>query len=267
MRSDYVHINGRKLHFLQWGSGERLLLAFHGYANHAGLFNGLEPLLKDRYTVVSVDLPYHGKSVWEPSNEFSPDDLIALADHFRKAYDKERFSLLGFSLGGRMSLYLIQERPQWVDQAVLMAPDGLAFNTFYYFVTRTWSGQSLFANMLQKPDRYFRFIDLLHRRKWLDPSRYKFLMHYLETPDARRFLGDVWPSLRFIIPEKKKVQEAVRKHHIPLHLVMGRYDRVIPLKLAERLAAGVADIHLHVLEKGHKLLDEETAALVAAQLS
>lgn len=267
MLSAYVHINGRKLHFLQWGSGEKLLLAFHGYANHAGLFNVFEPLLKDRYTVVSVDLPYHGKSAWEPSAELLPGDLIALADHFRKEHRQERFSLLGFSLGGRMSLYLIQQRPQWVEQAVLMAPDGLAFNTFYYFVTRTWSGQSLFGHMLQKPDRYFRFIELLHRKKWLDSSRYKFLMHYLETPEARRFLGNVWPSLKLIIPEKKKVQDAIRRHHIPLHLVMGRYDRVIPLKLAEGLAAGADDIHLHVLEKGHRLLDEETVALAAAQLA
>lgn len=266
MHSHFVHINGKKLHCLRWGSGPRLLLAFHGYGNDAQLFQVFEPLLRDRYTVVAVDLPYHGRSDWKPAGELLPEEVLELLAHFREAYHADKVSLLGFSLGGRVSLFLAQERPEWIEQVALIAPDGLAFNTLYYFVTRTTAGKQLFRSMLAGPDRYFRLFDFLHRRKWLDPSRYRFVMHYLGSPESRHLLGNVWPSLRFILPETKKVKFAIRQYGIPVHLYMGRYDRVIPVKLGEAFAAGAKEVTLHILEKGHRLVDEETAALVASHL-
>lgn len=267
MNSGFVALGPHRLHFLKFGKGPRLVLAFHGYSNSAGLFLPFERALETDCTVVSIDLPHHGRSTdWPESRALKPEDLIHLVKFFCDEHGVEKCRLLGFSLGGRVSLKIIEAVPQRIAGAVLAAPDGLRFSPFHYFVTRTAAGRGVFSDVLTRPQRYFRVLDALKRRGVLSDARHQFAKYYLESSHSRGLLRKAWPSLRFLIPRPARVKAAIAAHNIPVHIFAGRYDRVIPLSGATSFARGMPQVKLRVLEKGHRVIESDTLGSMAATL-
>lgn len=251
-----------QLHYLQMGRGKQLLLAFHGYNNDAGLFRPFEKEIGARYTIISVDLPHHGKSNWG-KEELSVQMLQELINHLKRKYLAEKISLLGYSMGGRACLKIVECCSEDIDKVVLMASDGLRFNFFYYFLTRIAAGKRLFKSFIEKPGKYLPLVERLKKWKWIDESRYKFAMQYLHTDEKRQFLHNVWPSMSALIPLTRKVKANIRKKNIALYIYMGKYDRIIPPKLAADFCKGLPNAKLTILEKGHRLTDEECVAEIA----
>jgi len=269
MTSDYVTFDdtGARLHILRGGRGRKLLLCFHGYSNSAWMFSPFEAALGAEYSLISVDLPHHGRSdAWPPARDLQPADLRHLAHTLCAEYGVEKLSLLAFSLGGRVSLKMIETVPQRVETAVLTAPDGLRFNPLYYFVTRTAPGRALFSRVMRDPRRLLSAVAALRRRGVLAESQAQFVQYYLESSGAREFLGKAWPALRHLVPRVSRVHAVLRAHRIPVHIFAGRHDRVIPLSAAKAFAAGQAHVHLHILERGHRVIDAGTLSTIAQPL-
>lgn len=254
------------MHALRFGSGPRLVVAFHGYSNSAALFQPFEPLIGQQCTVYSFDLPGHGRTDWPEGLDLKAGDLAYSISELCRQHGTDKASLLAFSLGGRVALSLLAERPALFRNAVLAAPDGLSFNPFYYWVTRTASGRALFKDLLRNPKRYIGYLDGLRRRGLLDESRHRFFVQYLEAGWSRSLLQRAWPPLRYLTPSNARVRAAIRSHHVPVHLFMGIHDPVIPLRYAEAFAKGAPDVHLHRLQRGHRLLDGETISTMAGCL-
>jgi len=105
-----------------WGeSGLPPLLALHGWLDNASSFDRLAPLLCERYFVVALDLPGHGRSDWRPPGVWYHyvdylSDVLAAAN----ALGWDRFSLLGHSLGGTIASVLAATRPERVDRLFLI---------------------------------------------------------------------------------------------------------------------------------------------------
>ncbi len=260
--SGYFKVKDVQLHYLQMGSGKQLLLAFHGYNNDAGLFMPFENEIGERYTIISVDMPHHGKSHWD-NEALSVQMLQELITHLKKKYSVEKISLLGYSMGGRACLKLVECCCKDIDKVVLMASDGLRFNFFYYFLTRVAIGKKLFKHFIEQPEKYLPLVERLKKWKWIDESRYKFAMQYVHTEEKRRFLHNVWPAMSALIPLTSKVKANIKKEEIPLYIFMGKYDKIIQPELAVNFCKGLPTAKLTVLEKGHRLMDEECVAEIA----
>ncbi|PZF74280.1 alpha/beta fold hydrolase [Taibaiella soli] len=262
-----ISFNNRKLHYLQMGSGPEWLIAFHGYGNNASIFKDLAAELGERYTVLSFDLPFHGgSSGWPDDSAFLKDDLVALMKSIQALTGAESFSLMGYSMGGRVCLCVAELMPEIIKQILLIAPDGLVFNSFYYFVTHVAAGRYLFRKFLTSQSIYAPVINGLRKLHLLDISRYRFVMHYLESEQSRHMLLKVWPAMRMLIPDHKKLKENISRDSIPIHIFMGQFDRVIPVKLARQFSKDLPTVHLHVLAKGHKLLDGRSNTEIASVL-
>jgi len=253
----YLSAGARQLHYLRSGAGSRLLLAFHGYGDDAGLFQGMAPYLEEAYTIVSVSLPHHGQSRWPEAAPFTQDDLVSLVEGLLRASGRERLSLAGYSLGGRVCLMLLELMPERLERVLLLAPDGLAPNRLYYFATRAAAGRTLFRRFLEGDGRHNRWIDWLHRCGLLSSVRYKFVMRHVGTEAARRFLLQVWPAMCRLLPDSRKVRRNIRRYHIPVHIFMGRDDRIIPPRAARSFGRGLPEVQVTVLEEGHYLFRRE----------
>lgn len=265
--SGYIHAGDHQLHFLKYGQGSKLLLAFHGYGNDAAIFSDIVGLLVEKYTVISFDLPFHGATTgWQQDALFSKEALAALVQNALKEFSATKCSLMGYSMGGRVCLNIIELLPDIVADTLLIAPDGLSFNYFYYFVTHPKLGKSLFRKFLLSPTLYAPVMNSLRKLHLLDASRYKFVMHYLESESSRKMLLNVWPAMRLLIPGLEKVRKNIRGHSLQVHIFMGLYDRVIPVKLGEKFIKEMPSVQLHVVEKGHKLFDKKTLEAMAAVL-
>jgi len=264
--SRFVPVGKEKLHYRKWGRGKRLLLAFHGYGDDADVFYPLQEHLADEYTILSIDLPHHGNSKWPDEELLRKKELVALAETLMKEYNAAKVSLIGYSLGGRVCLSIIDQMPERIDKVALMASDGLTVNFYYHFFTRTTVGKKIFRNMLEKPHPYLKVIDWLKKMDMVDAVRYKFVMHFMEEKDGRDFLLKVWPGMSDLVTAPQKLRAVIRKHHIHVSIFMGEYDKIIPVAQAKKFASGLKTVKVYVLKKGHRVFDHENVRLVAGQL-
>lgn len=265
-QAGYITTGSEKLHYLKTGSGKKLLLAFPGYGHNGDSMLPFVPYLKDQYTCLLIDHPHHGLSKWQPQSALTRPMLREMCLALMKEYSVNKISLLGYSMGGRVCLTIIEELGQHVDKATLIASDGLARNKYYFFFTRTALGRTLFSRMLHNPQPYAWVVNWLKNHKWISEWQHKFVSYYISDEAIRRKLSLVWPAMSKLMPDKRKVLAAIEHNHIPVHLFMGRYDKVIPAVLGERFAAGAANVHLHILDKGHQIIGNDTAAPIAQTL-
>lgn len=85
------------------GSGPTLVL-LHGWGLNVRVWDGLTAALCDRFRIIAVDLPGHGRSPWLAQRS----SLAGQAAQVREtiAAITQEYSLLGWSLGGQIALQL-----------------------------------------------------------------------------------------------------------------------------------------------------------------
>ncbi|MGB6487690.1 MAG: pimeloyl-ACP methyl ester esterase BioH [Steroidobacteraceae bacterium] len=99
------------------GDGPALVL-LHGWGLNVRVWDGLTAALCNRFRIIAVDLPGHGRSVWLPERS-SLEGQAAQVSETVAAITAE-YSLLGWSLGGQMALQLAAAQ-RAVDRLVLIA--------------------------------------------------------------------------------------------------------------------------------------------------
>ncbi len=91
------------LHYEIRGSGPTLVL-LHGWALNLRVWDGLAAALRERFRVIAIDLPGHGRSGWLPQRSSLEEQVEQLRDTIGSVADE--YSLLGWSLGGQLALQL-----------------------------------------------------------------------------------------------------------------------------------------------------------------
>jgi len=96
------------------------LLLLHGFTGSGENWNDLMPVFGERYAVITVDILGHGRSAspTDPNRYTMPQvaaDLIALLDTWQVG----QTAVLGYSMGGRLALYLACTYPERFSQLIL----------------------------------------------------------------------------------------------------------------------------------------------------
>lgn len=117
------HVQGahnNSLHVLEWSKEGVPLVLLHGHGNEAHLWDDFAPSVRDHYRVLAIDQRGHGDSDWDPEGRYHPkdmcDDLECILDHF----EIDRFVLVGFSMGGRVSTVFAGRHPERLAGLVLV---------------------------------------------------------------------------------------------------------------------------------------------------
>ena len=104
--------HGLELHVLEWSTEGVPLVLLHGLGNEAHLWDDFVPAVAPHYHVIALDQRGHGDSDWDPEARYDAesmaDDLEAVLD----AFEIDRFVLLGFSMGGRVSMTFAGRHPE-----------------------------------------------------------------------------------------------------------------------------------------------------------
>lgn len=99
------------------GNGPALVL-LHGWGLNVRVWDGLTAALCERFRIIAVDLPGHGRSVWLPERSTLEQQAAQVAETV--AAIAAEYSLLGWSLGGQIALQLAAAQ-RVVDRLVLIA--------------------------------------------------------------------------------------------------------------------------------------------------
>lgn len=116
-----LSINGIKLHWLEKGSGEPVILMPGAIGDYRSWENQLNDFSK-RFRVIALSRRYAYPSKYEPGGDGSIDpciaDLMGLVEHL----GLKKISLVGHSYGGYICLVFAHKYPQLVKKLVLEEP-------------------------------------------------------------------------------------------------------------------------------------------------
>jgi pimeloyl-ACP methyl ester carboxylesterase len=251
-----------KVHCLRMGEGKKLLIAFHGFGMDAGIFKTLLPSLGKEYTIVAIDLPGHGQTKWE-DRYFDQKALMAVVQGIKNDFGAEKFALIGHSLGGRVALNIAGVQPSWVDQLILLAPDGLEKNFWYHFATRNILGKALFKNILRRPGHWLKKLSFLESLKIVPTAQYKLASATLLHKETNERIAYVWPTMSLLVPLLKIIRWNIKKHKITTHIFMGRHDPIFHYRQGEKFTRSLKYSQFHLLNTGHNLLLPEFLPQIA----
>lgn len=100
------------------GRGPDLVL-LHGWGLNLRVWDGLAALLEQSFRLITIDLPGHGRSEWNPKARTPAEQAWQV--HATLESLSDRYSLLGWSLGGQIALDLAAAMPGSVERLVLVA--------------------------------------------------------------------------------------------------------------------------------------------------
>lgn len=231
------------------------VVLLHGFSATRRAWDGVARHLdRERYLPVALDLPGHGDAgAWRP-----PITFAGCADHVL-ASSPERFTLCGYSLGGRVALHVALAAPERVRRLVLVSSsagiedaaerqarreadrrlaDELEREPFEDFIER-WRAQPLFAG---------------------DPPA----VAELARADQRRNLPDALAAvLRGIgTGEMEPLWDRLVELTVPVAVVVGDRDAKFR-ELGERMVHLLPDSSLRIIAGGHDLPRENPSAVAA----
>jgi pimeloyl-ACP methyl ester carboxylesterase len=260
MQTATLTLRSSTLHYCWSGAGHKILLCLHGYGESEGTFHFLEKYLSEDYTIVTIDFPFHGLTEWKEGPLFTNADLLTVVDTIRLKHGNAGscFTILGYSMGGRIALQLLQAVPEQIDKVILLAPDGLKVNFWYWLATQTYIGNRLFSFTMKHPGWFFFFLQAGNRLKLINQSVLKFTRHYVDDIMARRQLYERWTCMRKIRPDLTLIKKIINEHKIPVRLLYGRYDRIIRYERGEKFCRGIESFcTLQIIQTGHQVLQEK----------
>lgn len=268
-----LHHKNSSIGYYRFGTGPRVLFCFHGYAEDASTFGFLAKYAGNQYTFYAIDLPFHGKTEWRDGLVFTLTDLQQIIETILQNHSdlqqslNGKLTLLGFSLGGRIALSLYQAMPKKIEKIILLAPDGLKINGWYWLATQTRIGNKFFAFTMKRPGWFFGLLKLMNRLKLVNASIFKFVNYYIGDAQVRHLLYTRWTTLRKLKPNLHRIKKSIRENKTPVQLLYGRHDRIILSSVGEKFRKGIEKhCTLAIIPSGHQVLHEKHAKEIVQSL-
>lgn len=252
MHDRFVQTENTALHYTVVGSGNKTLLLFHGFGQSNEIFQPLAQALSSTYTLYIFDLYFHGKSKW--ANDETPlekEEWKRIMNSFLVENMLEKFSVGGFSLGGKFAMTTVEAFPEKTEALFLIAPDGIKTSFWYSIATYPILFRKLFKSMITKPGRFKAIASVIQSIGLVDKGLIRFAEHQMNTQEKRNQVYYSWVVFRRIVFDLDKLAKLLNDHCIPVTMVTGRYDKVILSRNMNRFTEKLNHPQVEVLESGH----------------
>lgn len=200
-----------------------VLLLLHGFMGNSNDYREVIPRLSAKFCCLAVDLPGHGQTkVSGGDDRYSMPNTASALIRLLDELEIDRCFLAGYSMGGRLALYMLLHFPARFEKAVLESAspglktaaeresrrkrdrqlaEQLETGDFQQFLLN-WYSQPLFQSSAARPD----FEELIARRLENNPRSLAKSLRNLGTGSQ--------PSLWEMLPDNK----------VPLLLLVGEKD-------------------------------------------
>ena len=263
MESHYLSYQKSTIHYLKFGSGSKLLFCFHGYARESGSFLFLEKTMGAKYTIIALDAPFHGLTKWKEQDAIEPPFMLSILQTIKEELNRrdEPFSIMGFSMGGRIALLIAQLIPEQIERLVLIAPDGLNYNFWRWLSTDTIIANRLIAYTTKHPTWAFWVTDKAEKLRLINRNLAEFVRFHLSNEDNRTLLYQQLMANKKLKPDASKLKQAIRKYSIPVRMMFGENDRIVTIAGGLKFRRGIEDyVKVKQVKGGHHLLIESQVA-------
>jgi len=275
--SRFATVNGIEVHYKEQGSGEDAIVLLHGFGASSFSWREVTTALSADGRVVAFDRPSAGLTQRLMPNEWNPADYAggspyspeAQADLTVALLDElgiERAVLVGHSAGGSVAMLTALKYPERVEALVLVDP-----------AIYTEGGPPAFVYPLLKTPQMRRLGPLVGRAlggpagerilkmAWHDPSRIteEIRQGYRLPLRAENWDRALWELT--VARRPLDLGERLDELTVPVLVVSGDDDRIVPTEESRRLAEEIAGADLALIEDaGHVPHEEQPAAFLEA---
>jgi pimeloyl-[acyl-carrier protein] methyl ester esterase len=233
-----------KIHVEIIGQGQPLVM-LHGWAMHSGVWRGFAEKLAQHWQIICLDLPGHGHS-----EVVTPFSLENVGDALLQAIPVQHFILLGWSLGATVAMSMAERHPERVQKLIVLAGNP------HFVQADDWPGV--------KSEVLDAFIELL--KTDVQQTLIRFLALQVNgLSHGKALLQSLKLALQACPPpqiatlqagldilKNSDLRQFIQENHLPVSLILGDKDTLIPLATSQALQRLNPNIGLHVLEgAGH----------------
>lgn len=247
-----ISIPGQTLFYYKAGSGELPLIAFHGFGQTHKAFNAWISHLEHKYTLILVDLYFHGKSTWTDVDRTLEKNVWKEA--VRLIIEQEHittFSLAGYSMGGKFALATLEAFPGSVKELFLIAPEGITRNFWYSMATWPMPLRKLFKSMIGHDHRFARLTHVARSLRLADKKVLRFAENQMDTENKRARVYNTWVIFRHLQFNMRDISEMINRLGIPVIVITGRYDRIVPPHRIRGPLNRLKNMNFQVVDSGH----------------
>lgn len=249
----------------QFGHGPQYLIAFHGYGQDAQAFKHFSEISTDTYTILSIDLAFHGKHEEFPKGFiFSREYAEIWLNVLLEATEQKTFGLIGYSIGARIAMSMLEWFPKKISELILFAPDGLPVAKTYLLLTRTWLGVKVFRYFIESPGIAFFLIKFGEKLKIVPSKVADFYRNEIQDESKRLQLFDTWMAYRRSTPTDKRLNKQLKVNSKHVMCILGRRDAVIKYAITRKHARKrYPNLQLIELDLGHNLLSNKAIKILS----
>lgn len=230
MVEKFIMAGDTPLHVADTEHGEKCVVLLHGYLESMIVWDEFVDLLKDKVRVVTLDLPGHGIS--NVIGEVHTMEYLArCVGDAMAALGIERYSMVGHSMGGYVSLAMLDDYRDHLDNIILLS-------------------STTSADSQEKCDRRRREIELIKAGKkntlarlvphaGFAPENVKRLQDYIEDISELILMTEDEGVITILggMIERQSRGDMLRESGIPHLFIFGRHDYYIPEEVAEEMIA------------------------------
>ena len=253
------------LHYIKIGTGPRVMICFHGFGRDATMFQSYQNMFPN-FTIYSVSLFYHGSNWKDQRTCLNDKRWKAMFGDFLLSEGIENFSLLGFSLGGKVALYTFQLFSDRVDELHLIAPYGIKANVVELITQRLPFVYRRLERYVHHPAHLLLLLGMLRRYKLLDATLLNITINQMSSREARARIFHTMRLYGALRLNLKSIRRKLETSKVPVVFYLGLYDKILTLKALNKYLSALVDSSLHVMPSGHGRLPELVARTFGEKL-
>ncbi|MEQ8582719.1 MAG: alpha/beta hydrolase [Marinoscillum sp.] len=260
-----MELTNTSLFYRKSGNGPHPVILLHGFGQEHTAFDSWLTALEANHTVYAFDHYYHGQS----TREDSPLSIAQWKHQFEDFLLREditKFSIVGFSLGGRFALVTTTLFPERINRLILIAPDGI-FRSIWFRVATSAPGNPLFRYLMLHPDRFNTLLNVFKQLGITSSAMVRFAQKELQGKDNRKRVYRTWTYFKPIQLPISAVAKVINQHRIQTHLILGTLDTIIPPDKIIPKTTKIRTLETHKLPYKHHHMIEASKTLVPSLLS
>lgn len=259
--SKFIEVNGVNVHYKIYGTGEPVLILLHGFGASLFSWHEVTTPLAEYGTVIAYDRPAFGLTErpleWEGENPYSQDAQVELVIGLMDALGVEKATLVGNSAGGTVSMLTALKYPERIESLILVDPAVYAGGGAPAWIRPVLGTPQmrhlgpLFARQIQAQG--VEFI----KTAWHDPRKisqatFDGYQKPLQVENWDKALWELTLSSR-----ESGLAERVKEFALPILVITGDDDRIVPTEQSLRLAEELPNAALAVIPQCGHLPHEE----------
>jgi pimeloyl-ACP methyl ester carboxylesterase len=244
------------------GVGKQLFIGFHGFANSARYMLPLAKSLSDDSTFYAMDLPFHGESDWQHSY-FNALDIAEICEKIMERENCSLFSIVGFSMGGRIGIKLLEVIPHAIDKLYLISPDGFGTRWVRHLEKIPFKFRLKLANWDKIDLTLLKFTKFLENTGAINGLPHRFFKNHLNDIDRRNRMFGSWVSLSHFSVKPRRIKRNLKGSGKEVMLIFDRKDPIISSKKAIRRVSRLKSYaNLVQTDGGHKITVDAIRPLI-----